>query len=68
MRELWRQRKVRQMIGDVGRSTLYEWIQGGSFPAPISIGKRAVAWDSLAVSEWIEARVKASAPAKPKAA
>jgi prophage regulatory protein len=58
MREFWRQRKVRQVIGEVGRSTLYEWIAAGSFPAPISIGKRAVAWDSTAVLKWMEDRLK----------
>lgn len=31
-----------------------------SFPRPIALGARAVAWDSEAVDAWIKARIEAS--------
>jgi prophage regulatory protein len=31
-------------ITGLGRSTIYRWIAEGSFPAPVRLGRRAVAW------------------------
>lgn len=42
------------------RSTIYEKIKRGEFPAPVSLGPRAVAWLSDEISAWIDARVAAS--------
>ena len=39
------------------RSTIYNRITEGTFPAPINLGARAVAWDSRAVDAWIESRI-----------
>lgn len=50
---------VLQRIG-VSRSTLYQLIKTGQFRAPISLGARAVGWLESDVSDFIEARVKAS--------
>lgn len=50
---------VLQRIG-VSRSTLYALIKAGEFKAPISLGARAVGWLETDVSDFIEARVKAS--------
>lgn len=38
------------------RSTIYAMMAEGSFPKPIRIGKRAVAWRASEVQAWIEAR------------
>lgn len=38
------------------RSTIYAMMAEGSFPKPIRIGKRAVAWRASEVHAWIEAR------------
>lgn len=42
------------------RSTLYLKIKQGLFPAPVSLGPRAVAWPSDAIDAWIAARIAAS--------
>jgi prophage regulatory protein len=31
-------------VTGLGRSTIYRWIAAGSFPAPVRLGTRAVAW------------------------
>ncbi len=41
----------------LGRSSLYKAIEKGEFPKPVSIGKRAVAWRSDEVDQWIESRL-----------
>jgi prophage regulatory protein len=45
------------------RTAIYRDIQAGSFPAPIRIGARAVAWDSSAIESWQQARITASTAA-----
>lgn len=55
-RSLWRQAVVREKSG-LPKSTLYRLIAEGKFPAPIPLVGRAVAWDSLAVQDWIDQRV-----------
>jgi prophage regulatory protein len=42
------------------RSTMYLYIQQGTFPRPVPLGPRAVAWLSSEVDEWIEARIRAA--------
>lgn len=53
---LLRMPAVRARVG-LGRSTLYQKIACGEFPAPVRIGPRAVAWDSRAIDAWIAARL-----------
>lgn len=36
------------------RSTLYREISNGTFPAPVRIGARAVAWRASDITEWLE--------------
>lgn len=43
-----------------GRSSLYALIRTGDFPAPISLGARAVAWTSDDVDGWISGRIQQS--------
>lgn len=43
------------------KSSIYDGVKEGTFPAPIKIGKRAVAWDSRAVDNWIQSRLSAQA-------
>ncbi len=47
---------VKGRVG-LGRTSIYEKIKEGSFPKPISIGDRSVAWDSEAIDKWIEAKI-----------
>ncbi len=52
-----RRPRVQQRTG-LSRSTLYQYIRDGEFPASISLGPRAVGWLESDVSDWIAARVK----------
>ena len=42
------------------RSTIYQRVRAGSFPAPIRIGPRAVAWLESDVEAWQAAQVAAT--------
>ena len=42
------------------RTAIYRDIQAGTFPAPIRIGARSVAWDSTAIQAWQQGRISAS--------
>jgi prophage regulatory protein len=44
----------------MGSSVLYDKIAKKEFPAPVKIGKRAVAWELSAVERWIQERISAS--------
>lgn len=39
------------------RSSLYNGITAGTFPAPVPTGPRTVAWVESEVNDWIEARI-----------
>jgi prophage regulatory protein len=51
--------KVIERTG-LSRATIYLRVADGSFPRPVSLGARAVAWIAFEVDEWIQARIKAS--------
>lgn len=42
------------------RSWIYEAIRRGDFPAPISIGARAVAWTEQSIADWQALRIEQS--------
>lgn len=44
----------------LSRSTLYRRVDEGTFPAPISLGIRAVGWPESEVQSWIEQRIAES--------
>lgn len=44
---------VISMVG-IGRTVIYERIKAGTFPAPVQIGARAVAWDASEIASWQE--------------
>ena len=46
----------------LSRSTIYKKISEGTFPQPVKLGERAVAWDAAAVTAWIGERVAANDP------
>ena len=52
---LWRRSEVQAITG-LRRSTLYQLIKDGKFPAPVKLSIRAVAWPSYAVNAWIASR------------
>ncbi len=54
--------RLRQVVARTGlsRSTIYERIQAGEFPAQISLGARAVGWLEADIDAWIAALVERS--------
>jgi prophage regulatory protein len=40
-------------------SDIYEGMKAGTFPKPVPIGKRTVAWVEAEVESWIDARIVA---------
>lgn len=59
-RALLRLQQVQALTG-LARSTVYKLISEKSFPAPIPLSGRAVAWDSRAIDAWIDSRIAAAA-------
>jgi prophage regulatory protein len=53
--QLLRLPKVIQRTG-LGRSTIYQMMSVGLFPAPVRLSKRAVAWPDAVIAKWIETR------------
>lgn len=47
------------------RAGIYRDIQTGSFPAPVKIGERCVAWRESDVERWIATRPSTSAGGAP---
>jgi prophage regulatory protein len=52
---LLRLRKVLELTG-LGRSTVYRMMSERSFPTPVRLGKRAVAWRHEDVQQWTQSR------------
>lgn len=53
---LIRKPRVLRRVG-FGNSELYRRIEAGTFPKPVRIGARAVAWNSVEVEKWIADRL-----------
>ena len=47
----------------MNKALMYRQIAVGQFPAPVSLGLRAVAWIETEIDEWIAARVAERGPA-----
>ena len=41
------------------RTSIYDLIKAGEFPAPVKLGSRAVGWLESDITAWIESRPKA---------
>ncbi len=54
-----RRKRVEARTG-LSRSTIYERIKTGTFPAPVSIGARAVGWLESEVDSWLAAQIQKS--------
>lgn len=52
---LIRRPEVEALTG-LSRSTIYAWINAGTFPAPVPLGARLVAWRQSDVRRWIDER------------
>ena len=47
--------RFKQVMDRTGlaRATIYRRIQEGTFPQPVKIGTRSVAWPSAVIDDWI---------------
>ena len=52
-----RRKEVEQITGR-SRSAIYDGMAAGTFPKPVKIGARAVAWPESAIREWIAERIE----------
>ncbi len=53
-------RKQVEFRTGLSRSTIYQKIAEGTFPAPIRLSAQAVGWLSHEIDDWIEQRIRAS--------
>ena len=58
-RRFLRLKEVKHTVG-LGRSAIYQKVKDREFPAPVSLGARAVAWLSDEIGAWMDARISAS--------
>ena len=54
-----RRKQVEARTG-LARSTIYDRIKAGTFPAPISLGEKAVGWIEAEVDAWLQAQIDKS--------
>ena len=47
-------------VTQLSRSTIYAEVKKGTFPAPIKLSERSVAWPVESVRAWIAQRIEAS--------
>jgi prophage regulatory protein len=52
-----RRKEVEQITGR-SRSAIYEGMAAGTFPKPVKIGARAVAWPESVIRAWIAERME----------
>jgi prophage regulatory protein len=48
----------------LSRSTVYLMISKGQFPAPVSLGERAVGWVESQIDQWLDEKITASQVSK----
>jgi prophage regulatory protein len=53
---LWRLSRVEEETG-LKKSTIYGLVRAGKFPAPLRITRRLSTWSSIAVADWVQARI-----------
>ena len=51
-----RRKQVEARVG-LRRSTLYQRISEGTFPAPVGLGARAVGWIESEITDWLNGRI-----------
>ena len=53
--------RLKEVINSTGmaRSTIYKYIAEGTFPKPVSLGDRCVAWVESEIHDWILAKIEA---------
>ena len=56
MNQLIRLKQVKEKTG-LSRSSIYQFIKEGKFPAQVKLGQRAAAWVDSEVDDWINVRI-----------
>lgn len=59
---LIRRPEVEKLTGR-SRSSIYKGIEDGTFPKPVKIGQRAVAWPDSVIRNWIAEKVQGTSDA-----
>lgn len=59
--KILRRKQVEAHTG-LSRSTIYAWVRDGIFPAPISLGPKAVGWLQSELDAWLAERARVSRP------
>lgn len=54
-----RRKQVEARTG-LSRSAIYDRVKAGTFPAPVSIGARAVGWIEGEITDWLSAQIEKS--------
>ena len=54
-----RRKQVEARTG-LARSTIYERIKAGTFPAPISLGEKSVGWIEAEIDAWLRTQIEKS--------
>ena len=49
-----------EVVTGYKRSSIYNFMEEGSFPKSYRLGKRAVGWDSVEVENWVKAKLRKS--------
>ncbi|MDO8287551.1 MAG: AlpA family transcriptional regulator [Rhodoferax sp.] len=52
--------QVEALVG-IRKSSIYEGVKAGTFPAPVKLSRRAVCWPAAAIDAWITERINAGA-------
>lgn len=47
---------VMAIVG-MGKSSVYEGVKNGTFPAPIKLSRRAVCWPESRIAAWVDERI-----------
>ena len=56
MTEYHLRRPAVEAVTGLSRSSIYSMMDDGSFPRPIRVGKRAVAWPQSTIEAWLAQR------------
>jgi prophage regulatory protein len=56
MEDRFIRRKAVLAVTGLSNSTLYHFVSRGTFPVPLKLGKRTVAWKESEVQEWMDSR------------
>ncbi len=50
-----REKQVRELV-PISRSTLWDWVRDGTFPAPTKLSSKVTVWRRAEVQAWLDAK------------